>query len=198
MSLKGKSKHNVLKSIDEIADTLAPMREQSDGIGNSRAVATQSVFKEARALLKEQREKGMDERFSKLVLEKLYETLEGLIPIAEHQYRKYPGDRFAAMSFSTYVKQMQEIMKDIRSIQNFEEQAERITRNNTQIMHRVLQNFADEIYKMKKAVHENIDIKTAETIDKVMMRSIESYSLYLNESLKAMNQKVEEQLVRDA
>ena len=90
MSLKGKSTHNVLKSIDEIADTLAPMREQSDGIGNSRAIATQSVFKEARQLLKDQRAKGMGERFVKLALEKIYETLEELIPILP--YKNHRGN----------------------------------------------------------------------------------------------------------
>lgn len=189
-----KSKHLVLKDIEDIAESIGTMREQPDGGGNSRSVATQSVFQRASLVLKAQRESGMDEKYNKLVLTELSKMLEELIPIAETQCRKYPGDRFAAISLTNYMTQYRDIMKDLRNIQSFEQQIERLTTHNFKTFQQMVQAFADEMYRVRASVKANTPDKDFDTVDKVLMRALDNYCNYMNESLKAINSKVEEQL----
>jgi hypothetical protein len=154
---------------------------------NSIASKNASLFARKLAQIKKAQEDGaFPESVMLLVYQGLMDTILDLIPLAEITYRTYKNTQLA-YALNTYINQARLVAEDMRSLQDFEEQANKIIKMIREQFTDVVNNMADEAYSLKKFIREtDVSIKTRKRIEERIDRMLSMQGRFLNESSKAL------------
>jgi hypothetical protein len=119
----------------------------------------------------------------------LLDMVLDLIPIAERNYRQYKQDR-ASYALNTLVNQAREIGNDMRTLADFNNQAERIVEMARRQFTLIAQAMVDEAYRLKKEIRDDLPPKKVEKINKRIDALVHGQGKYLNESVKALSDTI--------
>ena len=119
----------------------------------------------------------------------LLDMVLDLIPIAEKNYRQYKQDR-ASYALNTLVNQAREISNDMRTLSDYNSQAERIVEMARRQFTLIAQAMVDEVYRTKKEIQDELPTKSRDKIFKRVDNMVHNHGKYLNESVKALSDAI--------
>ena len=157
--------------------------------------ALESLFKKRlKRIKKSSIENDYGEIYRIQVYKALMDMVLDLIPVAEAKYRVGKEDK-SMYALNVVINQSREIANDMRSVQDFEQQALQIIRIIRQNYSLIAENFVDEIHRSKIYIQEGLVPDEVRRINLIIKEMTDTHARFLNETLKAMTSQVSEFLV---